>query len=116
MVTYDANSQCQDGEVLVKGIGNFAGLGEQTVKVPYHVYEVAIGKITCQKMNTVTIVWDEILEPKVKLSYEGKSLKENVDYTLEYSNNTKPGKGKVIIRGKGQFGGSKTVTFQIKKK
>ena len=116
VVTYDSNNQCQDGEVSVKGIGNFAGLGEQTVKVPYHVYEISIGKVKYQKINTVNIVSDEILEPSVKLSYEGKTLKENVDYELEYSNNSKPGKGKIIIRGKGRFGGNKTITFQIKKK
>ena len=39
-----------------------------------------------------------------------------MDYTLEYIDNAKPGKAKVVIRGLGQFGGSRTITFQIKKK
>ena len=32
---------------------------------------------------------------------------------LEYSNNTKKGTANVTARGKGQYGGSKTVKFKI---
>ena len=32
---------------------------------------------------------------------------------LEYSNNTKKGTANVTVRGKGQYGGSKTVKFKI---
>ncbi|SKA63040.1 Leucine rich repeat-containing protein [Eubacterium uniforme] len=59
---------------------------------------------------------------KGEFEYTGKAitpkvnvigLKEGEDYTVKYENNIKPGKGKVIITGKGIFGGSITREFDI---
>ena len=45
-------------------------------------------------------------------------LQENVHYTVEYPNgeNIKVGKGKVMVHGIGEYGGSKTISFNITKK
>lgn len=40
-------------------------------------------------------------------------LEVNVDYTFTYSNNDGEGTGKIIITGKGNYTGTKEVTFQI---
>ena len=40
---------------------------------------------------------------------------EGTDYTLEYSNNVNPGTATVVVRGIGNFTGSKELTFQIVK-
>ena len=116
LVIYDSNNQCQDGTVSVRGLGNFAALGEDTIEVSYHVYEVSIGKVKCEKIPTQMMVGDEVSEPKLRLSYGGKVLVEDVDYALQFTDNTRPGKAKVEIRGLGRFGGSRTLSFQIKKK
>ncbi len=42
-----------------------------------------------------------------------KTLAEGVDYTLTYSNNTKIGKASVKISGKGDYSGSKTLSYRI---
>ena len=41
------------------------------------------------------------------------NLEVNVDYTFSYSNNDGEGTGKIIITGKGNYTGTKEVTFQI---
>lgn len=51
--------------------------------------------------------------PSVKLVYNGIKLKQNTDYTMEYRNDLKVGKGSIVITGKGNFSGTKTVGFKI---
>ena len=55
----------------------------------------------------------QAITPKLTITDNGKELTEGKDYTLEYSNNTQKGTASVTIRGKGQYGGSKTVKFRI---
>ena len=52
--------------------------------------------------------------PVVKVG--GRTLKKGTDYTLSYKNNVKAGTAKVIITGKGNYAGSKSVAFKINKK
>ena len=53
------------------------------------------------------------VRPKVFVSYEGRNLRENVDYTLKYSNNIDAGKGEVKVKGIGDFKSSITLEFTI---
>ena len=56
------------------------------------------------------------ITPTVKVSFWGSRLKRGTDYTLTFSNNRSVGTAKVVIKGKGDFTGSKTVSFKIVKK
>ncbi|MBQ6662404.1 MAG: cell wall-binding repeat-containing protein, partial [Firmicutes bacterium] len=55
--------------------------------------------------------------PVVKMTLGGKSvtLKAGTDYTVTYKNNTNPGTATVTIKGAGNFTGTLTKTFTIKK-
>ena len=53
------------------------------------------------------------LKPSVTVKDGDKKLIKGTDYTLSYKNNTKPGKATVTITGKGNYTGTKTVTFNI---
>jgi hypothetical protein len=53
------------------------------------------------------------LTPGVSLSYNGMNLKEGMDYTLAYKNNTAAGRAEITVTGKGNYSGSKTVYFNI---
>lgn len=53
------------------------------------------------------------LKQTIVISYNGETLKENVDYTIKYTNNTKPGKVTVTINGKGVYKGTTSKTFII---
>ncbi len=53
--------------------------------------------------------------PKPKLTYRGMTLKQGIDYTLSYAKNKAAGTASVTVKGKGNYAGTKTVTFSIKK-
>lgn len=60
-------------------------------------------------------------KPKIKVTFNNRELKEGIDYTLSYVNNTSlnPRAGKepaVIIKGKKNFTGSRKLIFSIEKK
>lgn len=54
-------------------------------------------------------------KPGAVLKYKKQILKEGVDYSVKYSNNTNAGTGKVTIKGKGNYTGTALRTFTIKK-
>lgn len=95
--------------ITVTGKGNYTG--EQTLtfditdKTP--ISKVNVSKIPNQAYtgNPVTPV------PVVK--YKNIVLTEHADYELEYQDNVNIGKATVVILGKGDYVGKKTVTFQI---
>lgn len=48
------------------------------------------------------------------VTYGGKKLVKNTDYTVSYSKNTAIGQASVKITGKGLYKGTKTVNFNIR--
>lgn len=54
-------------------------------------------------------------KPKITVKIGTKTLRAGTDYSIKFSNNTKPGKAKVTITGKGRYKGTKTVYFKILK-
>ena len=55
------------------------------------------------------------LTPAVTVTADGKTLVKDTDYTVAYANNTDAGTAQVTITGKGDYTGTKTVTFTIDK-
>ena len=55
------------------------------------------------------------ITPAVTVKIGTLTLKKDTDYTVSYSNNTNAGIAKVIITGKGNYKGTKQVTFNIVK-
>ena len=47
------------------------------------------------------------------VTYNGKTLSEGTDYKVGYANNVEAGTATVVISGTGNYGGAKTVTFEI---
>ncbi len=56
------------------------------------------------------------IEPLITIKDGTKTLRENIDYTLQYNNNTEVGTASVQIKGKEDYTGEKIVTFVIKAK
>ena len=54
--------------------------------------------------------------PKVSVQADGRTLAEDTDYTLSYSDNTNAGEASVSITGTGNYKGTRTVTFRIAQK
>lgn len=53
------------------------------------------------------------IKPSITIKDGNKKLVSGTDYTVTYKNNTKPGKATVTITGKGNYTGTKTITFNI---
>ncbi len=53
------------------------------------------------------------IELSFEITVNGIGLQKDTDYTISYKNNNGPGTASFTITGKGNYTGSKTVTFQI---
>ena len=56
------------------------------------------------------------ITPAVVVKFGTNTLKQGSDYTVEYRNNLNAGTAYAVITGKGNYSGSKTVSFTITKK
>ncbi len=75
------------------------------------VKEISIAKAFDQiKIATFT---GKELTPDFKIRIDGKDLVKGVDYEVTYKNNKKVGKATAIIKGIGNYSGTKEVTFNI---
>ncbi|WP_410332112.1 hypothetical protein [Ruminococcus sp.] len=85
----------------------------ETAEIP------ALSRISISKasvtLSTSTYAYDgKAKKPGVTVKLNGKTLKNDTDYTVSYSNNTKVGTAKVTITGKGNYTGSVSKTYSIK--
>lgn len=87
---------------------------DNSVAKKQKVTKISITKARFSKIKTQKLKDGKACKPKVKVTYNGRKLKKNKDYTITYKNNKKKGTGKVIIKGKGKFKGKKVIRFRIK--
>lgn len=81
-------------------------------------YEIVIDPADINKATTATVsnvtFMGEPVEPEVTITMaNGTKLVEDTDYTLEYVDNDQVGTATVIIKGTGNFMGTKVAQFQI---
>ena len=94
----------------VKAVKGSGFKGEYTLSFLILPQEISKTKIKTAGYGLLT---DGAAKPAVTVTYRGKTLVEGTDYELEYSNNTAPGQGIVVIKGKGNFTGSVTEPFNV---
>ena len=98
-----------------------------TVNYPYNFYyqlsnssitfspaTTDISKCTVSSISAKTYT-GKAIKPAVTVKYAGKTLKSGTDYTVAYKDNVKAGTATVTITGKGDYSGTKKVTFKINK-
>lgn len=100
--------------VTVSGKGNYA---DSSVTGEYRITKSSITKASV-KVASQTYTGKEITPDKSQITVKiGKQVLTADDYDIvSYSNNIKKGTAKVTIKGKGNYGGTKTVNFTIKSK
>ena len=76
-----------------------------------HLKDISYGNINVISDQKYT--GEEIL-PEITIEFDGKSLKNDVDYDVVYLNNINPGKAEVVIVGLGEYSGILTSGFYIK--
>lgn len=105
---YENNTSCGDAQIIITGTGNYTGSLSTGFKiVPRVISTCTINKISEQKYTGTEIC------PPIIISYNGKTLVQNIDYEVDYEDNIEIGEGRVIITGKGNYTGTTEITFAI---
>jgi hypothetical protein len=111
-LSYQNNTEIGRAEIIVNGMGNYIG-----VKTIYFDIVKSVAPID---INSATISYAEtqaytgyVVEPDVRLAVGDKVLKKDTDYTISYRNNIEPGRAEIIVNGKGNYTGAKTLYFSI---
>ncbi len=110
--TYQDNTELGKAKVIVTGIGAYTGTATKTFQIVEPGSCIEYAEYTLKK-DTFTYNGTE-KKPKVILVRDGKTLTQDVDYTITYKNNIKPGTGTLTVKGIGDYCGKITDTFTIK--
>lgn len=104
-----------DNVVTVTGINNYTGVGTFNFKIEAEGKQ-PMSKVSVTGVKALEYTGQELKQPDVVVKYGKNVLKENVDYKLEYDNNTNISNNAVVnitaLEGS-QFFGSKSVKFKI---
>ena len=88
--------------------GNYTGTGEAqfTISPRDLTPEITLTRYSCTYTG-------KIRKPGVSVTFDGKELIENTDYTVKYENNINAGTAAVVVTGKGDFTGTVRESFEI---
>lgn len=104
--TYNLKVTLNEGYVWQGG-----GTTDQNYSVT--IAQADINKATTATVSNVTFMGEPV-EPEVTITMaNGTKLVKDVDYTLEYVDNDQVGTATVIIKGMGNFMGTKVAQFQV---
>ena len=95
---------------VITGKGNFKG----KKKIKFEIVPVDINRASASAIGKKHYTGAAI-KPAPKLTYKKKQLVKGTDYTLSYDYNVEVGTAYIFVHGKGNFTGTKTLTFDIAK-
>ena len=98
------------GGLDTESLGGASGILEILGMLSTH----AIKDCTIAPIPDKTYTGEEI-KPTLNITYDGTRLRKGTDYTVTFTNNVKVGTAKCKITGKGNYTGTKTVSFKIVK-
>ncbi|MCR5268589.1 MAG: InlB B-repeat-containing protein [Lachnospiraceae bacterium] len=123
----DTTKVTEHAVATIEGKGNYKG----SVPKEFRIYKNDISKVTFDRIadqfytgsqirpGERNVPVGDIKNDAVRI-YENKAMTKplhmGTDYTLEWGENVKTGNGTVIVKGIGDYGFSKTLTFKIKPK
>ena len=111
-VSYKNNVKAGTATAIFEGVGAYGGTLKKTFKIaPYNLQDIQQDQITVQASYPYMKGGSK---QKPVVLFDGKALQEGIDYTLSYKNNKRVGDTAVMtIKGKGNFKGSVTRTYQV---
>ena len=107
-LSYKNNINTGTATVTITGKGNYSGTNSQT----FTINPLSITNATFSSISNQVYLGSEI-KPEPKITFNNKVLVKNTDYTLSYKNNINVGKATIVITGKGNFNGTKSLYFEI---
>ena len=110
-VSYTANKNVGTATVTVKGAGKYAAATAKKL-----TFKITAKKISAASFSKVTdkVLTGKEIKPSVTVKDGSKTLKNGTDYKISYSSNKKVGTAKITITGKGNYTGTKKISFKIK--
>ncbi len=110
-VSYKNNKGAGTATVTLTGKGDYTG----TRKVTFIIKPAKLSKCTFGALKD-TVYSGAAKKPAVTVKFGATKLKKGMDYTVAYRNNTEVGTATVTLTGKGNFTGTKKLTFAINPK
>nr|MCR5417965.1 hypothetical protein [Lachnospiraceae bacterium] len=105
---YTNNVNAGTASVSIKGIGGFTG----TLKRSFKITPVDIGLATITVGDAMYTKGGA--KPEVTISFGGRALVKDKDYSISYRYNSKPTNAAlVILKGKGNYQGTKDQLFKV---
>ena len=109
IVSVQSAKELGTATVTIEGIGKYTGV----VQKQFNIVQSDVATATV-KLSSSKFYYDgRSKKPTATIVKSGRTLISGTDYSLTYTNNTFIGTGKVTIKGKGNYKGSKTMTFTI---
>ena len=109
-VLYSNNVNVGTASVKITGKGSYKGSYTENFKI----VACSIAQATCSRITDQTYS-GKAIEPVLTITYKNRTLRKGTDYTVSFKDNVKIGTATVIITGKGNFEGTKEITFKITK-
>ena len=123
-ISYTKNQNVGTATVIITGIGSYSGTVKKAFKIT--AYDLSADESHLMggfPENGLNVSYTKGgSTPEVNLSFDGTELTAKKDYTVSYSNNKKIAgstdakKPTITIKGKGNFKGTKTISFNITKR
>ena len=107
-VLYSNNVNVGTASVKITGKGSYKGSYTENFKI----VACSIAQATCSRIADQTYS-GKAIEPTFTVLYKNRTLRKGTDYTVSFKDNVKIGTATVIITGKGNFEGTKEITFKI---
>ena len=95
--------------IMIEGKGSYGG----AVTVFYDILRRDIGSTDIAVAKNEYRYEGTPVMPVPEISFNGNTLKEDIDYTLSYKDNEGAGTGMIIISGLGNFEGETVIEFTI---
>lgn len=108
-VSYRNNKKCGVATLTIKGTGNYTG----TSSVSFTIVRSSLKKAKVSGVKASYRKTGKAIRPKVKVKLNGVTLKKKRDYILSYQKNEKRGTATVVIKGVGNYSGSKKIKYKI---
>lgn len=115
-VEYINNVNIGKATAILSGTGEYTeeGIFVGTKEVSFNIAGTAISKAQMKDfVSSVEYTGNEVEQNELILTFNGNELRENMDYVLQYSNNTSVGTATVLIRGMGAFSGEIKKRYKI---
>jgi len=109
-IEYLNNTAIGEASIKITGLGNY-----KNVKIiKFNITPKPVSGLSYTYTESFDCTGAAIKPELIVTDSESNVLTEGKDYTLDYQNNVYPGTAKIIVTGKGIYGGTKELTYTIK--